>query len=401
MTGSNVVTPDAIADGTATDAYFLRTEEALEHADKNPTVVAEVTADQFPSSEFEVFAGLRDAAQMLEGFDIDVDALREGQLFDGGPVMRLKGPYLEFARWETALLGYLSHASGMATKALIARRAAPDTDMLSFGARHVHPSIAGVVERSALIGGADGFSHVEAGNLLDRAPSGTMPHALMLAFGEGNQEDAWTAFNEGVPEDVPRIALCDTYTDETDEVMRAVDALGDDLDGVRLDTTGSRRGDFNHIIKEVQWTLHERGRDDVDVIISGGLTPDDMAALRDQVDGFGIGSFISNASPVDFGLDIVRVDGEPTAKRGKLPGVKEVYRVNDEHRVALRDDGPPNDAVTNDEADPLLKPLIRDGELVREFDIDAAATRAQRDADRVNFRQETTPAPATTNEARP
>lgn len=45
-------------------------------------------------------------------------------------------------------------------------------------------------------------------------PSGTMPHALMLSFGKGNQEEAWSAFNEGVADTVPRIALCDTYTDE-------------------------------------------------------------------------------------------------------------------------------------------------------------------------------------------
>ena len=43
----DVVSPETIAEGRATDAYFERTVEALEHADENPHVVAEVTADQF------------------------------------------------------------------------------------------------------------------------------------------------------------------------------------------------------------------------------------------------------------------------------------------------------------------------------------------------------------------
>ena len=147
MTEFDIVPPEAIASGDATDAYFNRTVEALEHADRNPTVVAELTASQFRSGDWKVFAGLKDTAQLLAGRDVDVYALREGQLFDGGPVMWIEGPYLEFCRLETSLLGFLSHATGMATAALEARRAAPDSLVLSFGSRHVHPSIGAMLER--------------------------------------------------------------------------------------------------------------------------------------------------------------------------------------------------------------------------------------------------------------
>ncbi|WP_435334728.1 nicotinate phosphoribosyltransferase [Haloarchaeobius sp. TZWWS8] len=370
----------AIREGRATDAYFERTERALEHAGRNPTVVAEVTADQFPTGEFEVLAGLENAARLLEGYDVDVDAIPEGRLFDGGPVMRIEGQYLEFARLETSLLGFLSQASGFATRALQARRAAPDSKVLSFGARHVHPAIAATVEYSALVAGFDGFSHVAAGDVIGREASGTMPHALMICMGKGNQEQAWRAFHESVPASVPRIALCDTYTDEVDEVLRAVAELGDDLDGVRLDTTGSRRGDFRHIVREVQWELAARGHEDVDVFVSGGLTPETLRELRDLADGFGVGSYVTNANPVDFALDLVEVDGEPAAKRGKLSGTKEVYRTpNGGHAVALADGPGP------DEGDALMEPLLRDGELVRGFDLDEAAANAARDAELVGF----------------
>ncbi|MFW6436155.1 MAG: nicotinate phosphoribosyltransferase, partial [Halococcoides sp.] len=117
-----VVDQDAIAAGEATDAYFQRTERTLEAADRNPHVVAEISASQFPDGQYAVLAGLNDALELLEGLPVDVAALPEGRLFDGGPVMRIEGRYLAFARYETALLGFLSHASGIATAALEARR---------------------------------------------------------------------------------------------------------------------------------------------------------------------------------------------------------------------------------------------------------------------------------------
>ncbi len=374
------VTSEAIVDGRATDAYFDRTRSTLEHAGKNPHVVAEVTADQFPTGEFEVLTGIADVATLFEGRGVDIDALPDGQLFDGGPVMRIEGPYLEFAELETAMLGLLSQPSGFATAALEARLAAPDSIVLSFGARHVHPTIAPTVERAALLAGMDGFSHVAAGELLGREAGGTMPHALMFCFGEGKQAEAWQAFNEGVPEDTPRIALVDTFWDEVSESLLAAETLGEDLDGVRIDTTSSRRGDFRHIIREVRWELDSRGYDDVDIFCSGGLGPDQLCELRDVADGFGVGSYITSRDPVDFSLDIVTRDGEPISKRGKLSGVKEVYRTPEGgHHVTLADrDGP-------DGGDPLLEPLVRDGEIVREFDLDEASDRCLADADRVGF----------------
>lgn len=372
------LSPEAIREGTATDAYFLRTETTLEHAGKNPHVVAEVTADQFPTGEFEALGGLKDAAHLLSGLDLDVHAIREGRLFDGGPVMRIEGPYLEFARYETSLLGFLSQASGFLTGALDVRRAAPDSTVLSFGARHLHPMLAPTVERAALIAGLDGFSHVAAGEVLGREAGGTMPHALMLCYGRGNQQEAFRAFNEAVPEDVPRIALCDTFSDEIEEVLGAIEALGDDLDSVRIDTTSSRRGDFEHILKELRWHLDSRGYDDVGIFASGGLGADDLRELRDVAEGFGVGGAITSADPVDFALDIVEIDGEAISKRGKLPGVKEVYRTDDGgHHVALSD----REGLAEGEA--LLEPLIEDGGIVREFDIEAAKKRMNADAERV------------------
>jgi nicotinate phosphoribosyltransferase len=376
--GFDIVSPASIAAGEATDAYFDRTEETLAHAGRNPEVVVEVTADQFPTGEFEVFAGLPDAARLLSGLPVDVQALPEGTLFDGGPVMTIEGKYRDFARYETALLGFLSHASGVATAALEARRAAPESTLLSFGTRHVHPSIAAMIERSALLAGLDGISNVAAAEVLDREAGGTMPHALLLCFGRGEQEAAWTAFDEAVGPDVPRVALTDTFSDEVDEAVRAATTLGSALDSVRIDTTRSRRGDFRHIVKEVRWELDARGYEDVEIFLSGGLGPPELEALRDVADGFGVGGYVSNAHPIDFALDIVAVDGDPRSKRGKLSGRKQVYRTPDGgHHVGLADRDGPADGT------PLLAPLLEDGAIVREWGLEEAAERVARDVDRV------------------
>lgn len=379
MAEFTLVTEETIAAGRATDAYFDRTVETLEWDDHNPTVTAEVTADQFPTGEFEVVAGLNDVAALLSGLPIDVDALPEGTVFDGGPVLRITGAYRTFARYETALLGLLAHASGIATNALRVRQAAPEATIASFGTRSVHPALAAVVERSAMIGGLDGFSNVAAEAHLDRSATGTMPHALVIAYGRGHQEDAWRAFDAALPESVSRTVLCDTYSDEVDEALNAIDTLGESLDAVRIDTTGSRRGDFEHIIRELKWELSAR-ENDVDVFVSGGLTPTDVRALRPYADGFGVGSYISTAEPIDFALDIVERDGEPAAKRGKLSGRKSVYRTPDGgHHITLADQPGPEEGTA------LMEPLIRDGTVVRDFDLETARERAQTDAAAVGF----------------
>ena len=49
------------------------------------------------------------------------------------------------------------------------------------------------------------------------------------------------------------------------------------------------------------------------------------------------------------------------------------------HQIGLADSEAPDDG------EPLFEPLLRDGELVREFDLDAASERALDDAEHVGF----------------
>ncbi len=373
----HIASEEEIKRGETTDIYFVRTEEILRAKGLDGVrVTAEVTTGALPEGwPWAVLCGLEEAAHLLEGYPVDVDAIAEGTLIQASdfrgvraPVMTLTGRYASFARLETPLLGLLCQASGIATRAARIRRAAGDKLVLNFGARRMHPALSPLIGRSAYIGGLDGVSSLAAARLLGIRPSGTMPHALIIVFGD--QVSAWRAFDEVVEEGVPRICLVDTYFDEKTEAVMAAEALGDRLWGVRLDTPGSRRGDLAEIVREVRWELDLRGFRDVKIFVSGGLTEESVRRLREvDVDGFGVGTWISNAPTVDFAMDIVEVEGRPAAKRGKLGGRKQVWRCENcfNDLVQPASSRPPSCPKCGGEMRPLLQPLIRDGEIVADL----------------------------------
>jgi nicotinate phosphoribosyltransferase len=142
--------------------------------------------------------------------------------------------------------------------------------------------------------------------------------------------------------------------------------LGDRLTAVRLDTPSSRRGDFIQILEEVRWELDLRGFQNVQLFVSGGLDEEAIADLYPHVNGYGVGTSISNAPVVDFSMDIVEIDEIPVAKRGKASGAKTVLR----SPKTLEDEIVPLSAARrrreeNPELVDLLPPLIEDGRLVR------------------------------------
>src|SRR6185436_19119017 len=193
---------------------------------------------------------------------VDVSAMDEGLVFEPyQPVLRIEGTYVDWAKYETALLGLLCQASGIATKAARCKKAAGERQVISFGARRMHPSLAPMIERNAFIGGCDGVAVTKAAELIDADPMGTIPHALVLMVGD--TVEALKAFHEVIEPKVRRVALIDTLQDEKFEAIRVAEALGKDLFAVRLDTPSSRRGDLYRIIEEVRWELNLRGFDHV------------------------------------------------------------------------------------------------------------------------------------------
>jgi nicotinate phosphoribosyltransferase len=331
---------DDIKSGKLTDIYFERTGKILKAVGKNPVVKAEIFLKSFPGSySWGVLAGIEEAIKLLSDIDeISIRCMPEGTVFkDFQPVMVIEGKYLDFGIYETAILGFLCQASGIATKAARCKLAAQDKLVYSFGARRVHPAITPMVERSAYIGGADGVSTTLGAKLIGQEPVGTIPHALILIMGD--TVEATRAFNQVIEPEVKRISLIDTFNDEKFEAIRVAEGLGKDLFGVRLDIPSSRRGNFRKILEEVRWELDIRGFDKVKLVASGGLDEEDILSLRDIVDVFGVGTAISGARVLDFSLDIVEIEGKIISKRGKMSGAKKVIRCSNcfNDRVVLED----------------------------------------------------------------
>jgi nicotinate phosphoribosyltransferase len=373
----NVATDEEIKSGRTTDIYFDRTKRILAAKGKDRIkVVAEVTTGSPPDNHaWGVFCGVEEVARLFEGLPVNLYSMPEGSIFHSqdrlgyrSPVMTIEGVYQTFSEYETPLLGLVCQESAVASRAAYAKRAAGEKMVIAFGIRRMHPAIAPALDRASYIGGMDGVSSIIGAETCGITPMGTMPHALMIVFGD--QVEAWKAYDEVIEPESPRVILVDTFYDEKTEAIMAVEALKDHLSAVRLDTPSSRRGDFSQIIKEVRWELDLRGFSNVKILVSGGLNETTVKKLSEAgADSFGVGTWVSGAPTVDFAMDIVEVEGVPRAKRGKLGGKKQVWRCMDCLEDTLKPFGKPAPKcrVCEGETEAMLKPLILDGKIVADL----------------------------------
>lgn len=364
----HMASEEEIKEGKISDVYFTRTVQILRQKGIRKRAKAEVRTKNFPGNwTWGILAGIEEAAHLLEGLPVDVWAMDEGTAFEPyQPVLVVDGVYLEYAEYETALLGFLCQASGIATKAARCKKAAGERQVISFGARRMHPSLAPVIERNAFVGGCDGVAVTKSAELIEADPMGTIPHSLILMVGD--TVEALKAFHEIIDPKVRRVALIDTLQDEKFEAIRVAEALGKDLFAVRLDTPSSRRGDFFRILEEVRWELDLRGFDHIRIIVSGGIDEDQILRLNPVADGYGVGTSIANAPVVNFALDIMEIEGVPIAKRGKRSGAKQVYRCRSCFgSVVVPMAKEPGRCPCGGAYEALLKPLIRAGKIVRDL----------------------------------
>ncbi|MEM0065674.1 MAG: nicotinate phosphoribosyltransferase [Sulfolobales archaeon] len=362
-----VASEDEIVSGKITDVYFTRTKRILEAKGLDKVRVRmEVHVSDLPRGyEWAVYSGLEEALKILQGKPLDVYSIPEGTLVRSNtPVMLIEGSYADMCLYETAVLGVLRHTTSIATKAARMKKLALDKRVVFFGLRALHPAIAPAVDRAVFIGGADAVSGDFSREYLGVNPVGTMPHALVVVFGDNVA--SWKAFDEVIEPEVPRIMLVDTFNDERVETLQAIEALGNRLYGVRLDTPRSRRGDMREIVEEIRWTLKALGHPNIKIVVSGGVNERSIVELRDVVDIFGVGTSIAFPPPVDISMDIVEVyrNGawRPIAKRGKMPGAKKVYRCGVlDYEVTLWNERPSRCLE-----DILLK-WLENGVLVRDY----------------------------------
>ncbi|MGI8829793.1 MAG: nicotinate phosphoribosyltransferase, partial [Candidatus Limnocylindria bacterium] len=314
-----------VLSGETADIYFERARAILAAEQLDPVVTMEIFSrgEGVLCGAEEALAYLREIFAEANGtVEPVVESLHDGDRFSSKEVvLRIHARYSAFGLYETALLGILASGSGWASAARRIVDAADPIPVVGFGARHVHPSVADQMDYASVVGGCIGASTPAGARLAGLSPTGTMPHALVLVFGDTVR--AAEAFDRHIDPDVPRIVLVDTFKDEAEESLRVAEALGDHLWGVRLDTPSERGRVTPELVKEVRARLDQAGHPNVKIVVSGGIDVDRIGVFKDagaQVDSFAVGSYISKASPIDFTGDLKEIDGRPVAKRGRIPG---------------------------------------------------------------------------------
>jgi nicotinate phosphoribosyltransferase len=327
---------ERIRDGYYSDKYFVRTRDVLAQTGRNPQVTMQVFQKQHAW-----LGGVDEAIGILklcltDGYrwsDIEVFTMRDGDRVEPGEtVMLIQGPYVAFAHLETVYLGVLARRTRVATNTRLVVEAAWPKPVMFFPARFDHWLVQTGDGYAAHISGAIGVSTDAQASWWGSEGIGTVPHAMIAAFG-GDTVAAAAALAEQMPEDVRIIVLADFDNDSVSTSVAVARALGRRLFGVRLDTSESMvdrsiipqmggfdpRGVNPQLVRNVRDALDAEGFQHVQITVSGGFDPAKIRKFESEgvpVDSYGVGSSLF-AGRFDFTADIVIVDGRPLAKEGR------------------------------------------------------------------------------------
>jgi nicotinate phosphoribosyltransferase len=319
--------------GYYSDKYFVRAREILLADRYRPRVTMQVfgKAQAFLGGVDEALAILKLCA--IEWPELEVHALHEGdEIEPWETVLLIEGPYDAFAHIETLYLGVLSRRTRVGTNTRRVVEAAAPKEVMFFPARHDHWLVQTGDGYAAHVAGAIGVSTDAQASWWGSQGVGTVPHALIAAYG-GDTVLATRKFAERIGPEVRLISLVDFENDCVRTSVEVARALGDRLYGVRLDTSEmlvdrslwDQMGTFKptgvnpQLVWNVRRALDQAGFPVVKIVVSGGFTVEkirDFERERVPVDGYGVGSSLFQGR-FDFTADVVLVDGKPRAKVGR------------------------------------------------------------------------------------
>ena len=319
-------------------------------------------------------------------FDGSIFAVPEGTLvFPDEPIINVTGRSRDVQLFETYLLCVMNFQTLIATKASRIVEAARGRPVFDFGARRAHGRDAGILAaRASFIGGASGTSLVLAGQYFDISYVGTMAHKFISE--RPTELEAFRDYATAFPKSTT--LLIDTYdtlqgTKNACIVAKEMETRGVRLRAVRLDS-----GDLLTLSKEVRRILDAEGLDYVQIIASHELDEfriDTLLKNDAPIDSFGVGTRLATGANFDpitgaggtsaLGgvYKLVESGGKPVGKqsldepsKATLPGRKQIYRLPDADGNYVRDCVTLWDEPIS-EGQPLLIPIIQDGELVYDF----------------------------------
>jgi nicotinate phosphoribosyltransferase len=319
--------------GYYSDKYFVRARDILLADGYRPRVTMQVFG-----KEPAFLGGVDEAIAILKLCSIEWPELRVHALHDGDEispwetVLLIEGPYDAFAHLETLYLGVLSRRTKVATNTRRVVEAAAPKEIMFFPARHDHWLVQTGDGYAAHVAGAIGVSTDAQASWWGSEGVGTVPHALIAAYG-GDTILATRKFAEHIGPDVKLISLVDFENDCVQTSVAVARALGHRLYGVRLDTSEmlvdrslfGQMGTFKptgvnpQLVWNVRRGLDAAGFPQVRIYVSGGFTVDKIRDFEQRgapVDGYGVGSSLFQGR-FDFTADVVLLEGKPCAKVGR------------------------------------------------------------------------------------
>jgi nicotinate phosphoribosyltransferase len=328
---------ERIRGGYYSDAYFNFSRELLEGEGRHPRVTMQVF-----QKERSILGGIDEAVAILKlcagrdgrGWDeLEVHALYEGdEIEPWETVMTIEGDYSLFAHLETVYLGSLARRSLVMRNVRAVVDAAHGKPILFFPARHDHWLVQTGDGWAAHVAGAIGVSTDAQASWWGGRGVGTVPHGLIAAY-DGDTVAAARAFAARFAREMNVTVLVDFENDSVRTSLEVADALGEDLWGVRLDTSDRlvdrslwhdmgevKPTGVNHeLVERVRAALDEAGHSRVRIVVSGGFDAERIAEFERTgapVDAYGVGSSLLRGAN-DFTADVVRVEGRDCAKVGR------------------------------------------------------------------------------------
>lgn len=324
---------DQIRTGFFTDAYFNSARAALRAEGRAARVTWQLSAQRGGW-----VGGIDEAVALLKLCSDDFAALEVHALYEGDrvepwdTVMVVEGEYASFAHLETLIVGTVARRTRICTNVRKLVDAARPKPIYYFGARSDNALLQPGDGLSAHVAGAASVSTDALGSLTGKRGVGTIPHALIAAYG-GDAVAAARAVAAVSPPEMQLIALVDYANDSVATSLAVARALEERLWGVRLDTSEfmvdrsvvPQMGAFPPtgvnppLVWNVRNALDAEGFGDVKIVVSGGFDVARVRAFEEDgvpVDAYGIG-VSAHEGRWDFTADVVQLDGRPQAKAGR------------------------------------------------------------------------------------
>ncbi|GII75078.1 nicotinate phosphoribosyltransferase [Sphaerisporangium rufum] len=312
-------------------------------------------------------------------FTGDVHGYAEGECyFPGSPIMVVDGTFAEAVLLETLVLSILNHDSAVAAAASRMTHAAGGRPIIEMGSRRTHEMAAVAAARAAHLAGFATTSNLMAGRAYGVPTAGTSAHAFTLLH--DSEHDAFQAQLDSCGPGTT--LLVDTY-DVAKAVRTAVELAGPELGAVRIDS-----GDLAVAAHDVRELLDGLGASGTRIVVTGDLDEYSIAALATApVDGYGVGTSVVTGSGVPTAAMVYKLvaredaAGElrPVAKKsvGKPSrgGRKVAFRALADGTAVAELVTTATLAATPENARPMLRPLVRAGEIIGREPLAAARER--------------------------